>query len=537
MSFPRIALGIALLSSFGVHAIAQTWPVSRAEKSNYRETSHYSDVIDFIHDLQKAGAPISLHTIGKSMEGKPMPLVVASIPPVSSAAEARRLGKPIVYIQANIHAGEVEGKEAVLAILRRLSQEGSKGLLSKLVLLVDPIYNIDGNEKFGPVEVNRPEQDGPDVVGVRPNGQGFDLNRDAIKAESPETRAVLANIYNTWDPDVMMDLHTTDGTRHGWELTYAPPMNPNTDPDVMHFTRDVLLPHVRKELASKFGMLTFDYGNVEARRGEKTRAWYTYGQEGRYCTHYVGIRGRISILSEATTFIPFKDRVVGTDRFVTAILEYVAAHSKQVLSLTKAADAKVVSWGQNPATAPELGVRFDFALRGEETVPLEHREANDKSVPFGRPKKLDQVKLPIFDRFKVTRTAKFPAAYLIPPTATDTVALLVRHGVRVERLTANWTGPASTFQIEKLTPGRAFQGHPMIGLEGKFTTGAATAEAGTFIVRTAQPLGALAFHILEPESLDGAATWGFLGKLLSAEMPYPILKAFEPILEPTEVVK
>jgi len=528
MNLFRLKASACVLFSLCAGAMAQTWPQTRAEKSNYNETSHYSDVISFLRDLQKAGAPISVQMLGKSTDGKEMPLAIASFPPVSSPAEARRLGKPIVYIQANIHAGEVEGKEAALAILRRLSQAGPDGLLGKIVLLVTPIYNIDGNEKFGPVAVNRPEQDGPAMVGVRPNGQGLDLNRDAIKAESPETRGVLEHVYNTWDPDVMMDLHTTDGTRHGWELTYAPPMNPNTDKDVMHFSRDVLLPTIRKELHEKFGMLTFDYGNVEGQRGQKGRAWYTYGQEGRYCTHYVGLRGRISILSEATTFIPFKDRVVGTDRFVTAILEYVASHAKQVVELTRKADARVVSWGLDPLKAPELGVRFDFGLRGEETVLLEHLEKG-ASPGIGRPKLLDKVKMPIYDRFKVTRTSRFPAAYLLPADAREAIALLVRHGIVVEKLQEPWHGEAERFAIEKLTLARTFQGHRIADLEGKFDKQAVSVDQGSYLVRTAQPLGVLAFHLLEPESLDGIAAWGFLGAELTDKKPYPILKLFDQV--------
>jgi len=536
MNLFHAPLLLGLVSSLCAGALSQDWPQTRAEKSGYNETSHYSDVVDFLHDLQRAGAPISIEWLGTSTDGKAMPLAIASFPPVASAAEARRLGKPIVYVQANIHAGEVEGKEAALAILRRLSQDGPKGLLGKIVLLVTPIYNIDGNEKFAPVAVNRPEQDGPALVGVRPNGQGLDLNRDAIKAESPETRGVLEHVYNTWDPDMMMDLHTTDGTRHGWELTYAPPMNPNTDPDVMHFSRDVLLPTIRKELEQKFGMLTFDYGNVETQRGQKGRAWYTYGQEGRYCTHYVGLRGRISILSEATTFIPFKARVVGTDRFVTAILEYVAAHAKQVIDLTRKADARVVAWGLNPSTAPELGVRFDFALRGTETVLLEHPLPAGSPMPFGRPKQLDKVKLPIYDRFKVTRTAKFPAAYILQIDATDAVSLLRRHGIVVEKLVSHWHGEGEWFTIDKLTAGRAFQGHKLIDLEGTFSREVATAVPGVYIVRTAQPLGVLAFHLLEPESLDGVAAWGFLGKSLAVGKRYPILKVYDQIHVATERV-
>ena len=286
--FPALALlGLCLFQTDG-------WPQTRAERTDYRETSTYQDVIGFIESLQRKGAPITVEYIGTSKEGRRMPLVIAAHPMVASPADARRSGKPIIYIQANIHAGEVEGKEAAQAILRRACQEGPGGLLDKVILLFDPIYNIDGNEKFGPQAKNRPEQNGPEMVGLRTSGEGFDLNRDGMKAESIEFRAVLDRIWNRWDPDVMMDLHTTDGTRHGYDLTYSPPMNPNTPSGIVRFSRDELLPNIRRQIRKQFGTELFDYGDDTT--NNKIRAWRTFGEGGRYMTNYAGLRNRIGIL-------------------------------------------------------------------------------------------------------------------------------------------------------------------------------------------------------------------------------------------------
>ncbi len=448
-----------------------------------------------------------------------MPLAIASFPPVSSPAEARRLGRPIVFIQANIHAGEVEGKEAILAVLRRLSQAGPSGVLGKIVLIVAPIYNADGNEKWGPVARNRPEQDGPAMVGVRTNGQGFDLNRDAIKAESPETQGLLRFVYNSWDPDVMMDLHTTNGTRHGYALTYSPPLNPNTDAAVMRLARDVILPSIRRGSPKAL----FDYGNAE-KRGE-VLSWYSFGSEARYCTNYAGLRNRIAILSEATTYLPFKERVEDTDRFVMSTLEWVAAHPRQVIDATRGADARVVAWGLNPSKAPALGVRFDFASRGAEDVLLE--KPGEKKPITQRPTNLHKVRMQVYDRFKVTKTARFPAAYLIPASEERAVALLRSHGIVVEKLLAPWQGAADEFVISEFKQGaRPFQGHRLIELNGSFRAATATASQGAFIVRTAQPLGVLAFTLLEPESLDGLAAWGLLGESFVVGSAFSVVKVF-----------
>jgi hypothetical protein len=508
-----LALAFASLAST---SFAQAWPQTRAEATDYQETSRYADVVAFLQALQVRGAPVAVQWMGKSTEGREMPLAIASFPPVASPAEARRLGKPIVFVQANIHAGEVEGKEAILAVLRRLCQTGPTGMLGKIVLIVAPIYNADGNEKFAPVEQNRPSQNGPNMVGVRANGQGLDLNRDAIKAEAPETRGLLKYVYNTWDPDLMMDLHTTNGTRHGYDLTYSPPLNPNTDPEIMRLSRDVIIPAVKRA----FDRPLFDYGNTE-KRGDIT-SWYTFGQEGRYCTNYVGLRNRIGILSEAFTSIPFKDRVAVTDRFVMSVLDWVARHPKQVVETTKAADARSV-------VGKDLGLRFDFASRGKEAVLLE-KGPHGK----GRVISLEKVRMEVFDRFRTTKTQKAPAAYLLPATAEKAVNLLVEHGIVVETLQTGWRGSGEEFVISEFKQAeRPFQGHKLIELNGVWRPARVTPLAGAYLVRLAQPLGGLAFHLLEAESLDGVAAWGFLGESFPTGATYPITKLTELPLVPT----
>ena len=499
-----------------------TWPETRAERTQFRETSHYEDVVKFLQDLQRAGAPIRVQWMGESKEGKKMPLVIASRPLVANPSEARASGKPIIYIQANIHAGEVEGKEAAQSLLRNYCRE-SKGLLDKVILIVAPIYNIDGNEKFGPQARNRPGQEGPELVGLRASGQGFDLNRDCMKAESLEMQAVLKSVYS-WDPDVVMDLHTTDGTRHGYQLTYSPPIHPNTDPEILKFSRDELLPKIRRE-AAKTDLRLFDYGNMARRDGKPV--WETFGYEGRYVTNYGGLRNRISVLSEAMVNCPFDVRVKATEQFVNAVLSEVARQSKRVVQMTRNADARVVSFGNDPTKAPEFGVRFEMATRPDEAVLLEKASAAKRTGPITE---WEPIKMPVYDRFKATKTAKFPAAYVIPATSKSVVELLRRQGVRVEQFQEQCTNSASVFKIEKATvAGSPFQGHRLVRLDGTFGDSKRDFAAGDFLVRTAQPLGILIFDLLEPESLDGVAAWGHFGEDWSAIKEFPITKVFSQV--------
>ena len=535
--------GLILLSSLagpckGAHPRDQRldsgarWPQTRAERTDYRETSHYQDVLQYLEDLQAKGAPISVQFIGVSTQGRKIPLVIAARPPVAAPADARRIGKPIVYVQANIHAGEVEGKEAVLILLRELAQKPKGGLLDRIVILTTPIYNIDGNETWGPWQRNRRNQNGPDVVGIRANGQGLDLNRDGMKVESPEMRAALRSIYTTWDPDVVVDLHATNGTRHGYQLTYSPPLHPDTESNLLRFNRDELLPTVRRRMRRDFGIETFVYGNLP--RSGKSRGWYQSAPDPRRITNYVGLRNRMSILSEAACYLPFRQRVAVTHRFVSTVLDQIGRQRLCVLSLTREADACVIGWGLHPETAPAMTVRYQIISRGSEEILLEKSTSAGSSsktpTRITAPQDIISVQMPVYDRFEATRTARFPAAYLIPATLRETAELLKRHGIVVERLLADWKGTTEAFIIDEIVSAeRPFQGHVLKELKGHFESAQIEMPKASYLVRTAQPLGLLIFHLLEPESIDGVVAWNFLDRELRPNKPYPIRKCYEQI--------
>ena len=515
----------------------EKWPQTRAERTDYRETSHYEDVIHFLEDLQAKGAPIAVQFIGISTQGHKIPLVIAARPLVAGPSKARLNGKPVVYVQANIHAGEVEGKEAVLMLLRELARKPEGGPLDEIVLLTIPIYNIDGNEALGSWQKNRHNQNEPEMVGTRSNGQGLDLNRDGMKAESPEMRAALRSIYTTWDPDILVDLHATNGTRHGFQLTYSPPLHPDTESALLHFNRDEFLPAVRRRMRQDFDIETFVYGNLP--RNQKSKGWYQSAPNPRRITNYVGLRNRLSILSEAICYLPFRERVEVTYHFVSTVLKEIGRQRQHILSLTREADARVIGWGLQPETAPALTVRYQIISRGKEEILLEKSasagNSSKKTKRITAPQDIIPVRMPVYDRFEATRTARFPAAYFIPATLRESVELLRRHGIVVEKLQADWKGTTEVFLIDEvISADQSFQGHILKELKGRFESAQTKIPKGSYLVRTAQPLGILIFHLLEPESIDGVATWGFLDKVLHAKARYPIQKCFAQVSVETE---
>ncbi|HNU09250.1 MAG TPA: M14 family zinc carboxypeptidase, partial [Pyrinomonadaceae bacterium] len=230
-------LFVVAASVFGVVAQTSGLPRTRAELSNFEETSRYDEVTAFVAELQRKSPFLRVENFGRSEGGRALPMMVLSDRAISTPEEARALGRPIVFVMANIHAGEVEGKEASLIIARRLLFGDLKPLLSKITVLIAPIYNADGNEKIS--TDNRWNQNGPiGGVGVRENNQRLDLNRDYMKLESSEARSLIG-VFNRWDPQLTVDLHTTNGSYHGYHLTYSQPLNPNTDQTILDYQRNV----------------------------------------------------------------------------------------------------------------------------------------------------------------------------------------------------------------------------------------------------------------------------------------------------------
>ncbi|HET9707645.1 MAG TPA: M14 family metallopeptidase [Gemmatimonadales bacterium] len=529
---------------------AQALPRTTAERTNYQATSTDADVGAFLDSLALAGAPIAISEMGRSTLGHPIFLVIASDPAITTPGEAAAAGKLVVYIQANIHAGEVEGKEAVLALLRELAGP-RRALLARLVVLVAPNYNPDGNDAFGPQAVNRSEQNGPEQVGQRADGMNLDLNRDYFKAEAPETRASLARVITAWDPALMMDLHTTDGTRHGYLLTYAPPLDPIGPVGPTAYVRDQMLPALRKTLQDRYHEPIFDYGNVDDPLAP--RSWDTYAPVGWYGINYMGLRGRMAILSEAYSHADFKTRVGVTHDFVAEVLDYAAQHADDIRRIERDADRQTTVEGSGQAPRPSLAIAYKLAARAVEPVSLEVMKVSGdtgKNAPLLPTGTLKTWQLPVNDRFVDSVSRALPAGYILPAASQEVVQLLRRHGIAVQRLEAAATDTVETLEASDLAwASREFQGHHFLAVTAKTVRSLRTAPAGAYFVSTAQPLGRLAFALLEPEGY-GLARWGMFDRLLGSEFgsysglvygsvparEFPVWRAVRSLTVPTRLV-
>lgn len=522
---------LLLLFNVPVFSQAGTELRSKAEASNYEETSRYDDVQAFIAGLQKRSRLVKVTDFGTSVEGRKLPLMILSDKGISAPAEAKAAKRPVIFIMGNIHAGEVEGKEAVQHIARRLLFGDLKPLLSKLTILLAPIYNADGNEKIS--MNNRTAQNGPiGGVGVRENSQGFDLNRDYIKLESPEAQS-LVGLFNNWDPELVVDLHTTNGSYHAYHLTYSQPLNPNTDKRILDYQRDKMMPAIAAAMLKNHKFRTYYYGNFrgfsnQPKPGEKSQ-WEAFTHQPRIGQNYGGLRNRLTILSEAYSYLTFKRRVEVSERFVEEILKYCVANASAIRQLTKAVDADTVK-SLSGKTPVEMGVSFQPKALPKPVEILVGAVEKVKNPRSGKDmtSMIEDSVTPLtmedFGMFAATRSVRVPRAYVFKYDK-NIVDKLQQHGIKVEELKADTELEVETFTVDTATKAaRPFQGHLEAKIAGKYAAEKVRFPAGTIVVRTDQPLGRLVFYLLEPESEDGLGTWNFFDSYIGPGKQHPVHK-------------
>ena len=387
-------------------------PLTVAEASDFTATSRYDDVMTFIQALQQRSSLLRVETLCISVEGRAVPLLVIGKPVPSSPFELHHDPRAVVYIQANIHAGEVEGKEASLMLAREILLKETPPYLDQLIILIAPILNADGNEKISPT--NRQRQAGPEKgVGIRYNGQNLDLNRDSMKLESPELQGLVKNVLMRWDPVLLVDCHTTNGSYHEEPVTYSWPLNPNGETSIIAYMREKMLPSINKELREKYDTLVIPYGNFDYRNPES--GWQTFGPLPRFVTNYIGLRNRLAILDENYAYADFKTRILSCYKFLLAILDYCSHHKEEIIRLVSEADRKTIQRGLQPKESNTFAVEFDVQPLPEKVIvrgwEMEIIRSEDQRPRINKTDRKRTYNLSYFADFVPKRSIPFNAAH------------------------------------------------------------------------------------------------------------------------------
>jgi hypothetical protein len=523
MSLRRVALsllfGMAATSAHAAGPDATDW-ITPAEAAHFRTTPSYADTLAYLQRLQRA-APgvIHLQTFGTTPEGRPMTVVIASGDGTFDPAAARATHQPVVLLQAGIHPGEIEGKDAGLMLLRDIAVTGKyPHLLDHVVLVYIPVFSVDGHENASPY--HRINQNGPDSMGFRGQSQYLNLNRDYVKADAPEMRAWL-KLWQRWLPDFLIDVHTTDGADYQYDLTWYTEDPHKLDAAVSAWQHDAIVNHAipayekRGHLASIY--LEFKDGR-DPRKGIQN-----FGSGPRFSTGYAALQNRPALLIETHMLKPYANRVRAVYDLVELMLEQIGAHPAALLAATAKADADTIARARDANARVALTFKPDpqptkFELKGY-AFTLSHSDiSNSEWIRYdpGQPKNYT---IDNWNGLLPDLSIAPPAAYVVPAPWTAIIDRLDAHGIRYRRTERAQTLRAEGYQLDDPAwASRPFEGHLMLR---DFTLRAVPREvtlpAGSAIVPLDQRAANVAIELLEPQAPDSLLRWGYLDAVFEAK--------------------
>ena len=502
-----------------------------AEIASYRTTPDYAETVAYLERIAAAYPQVvRIENFGKTGEGRDLKIVIVSRDGVFDPAAIHASGRAILLVQNSIHAGEMDGKDACLALLRDIVQDQGRAqhhVLDHTVFVFIPVYNIDGHERRSPY--NRINQNGPEEAGWRGNGTNINLNRDYMKADAPETRAFLA-MFHRWLPDFFVDDHVTDGMDYQYDVTFYADDTPDVAPATARWLHDVVSPQIVQHLDAS-GHLAFP-ALIDLNDDSDPAQGLSFSPSPpRFSTGYSILENRPGLLVELHMLKDYKTRVTGNYELLSELLEVINRDSAKLIALNRDADAEAAQLGAHPLA----NTKFPLALTASgDTTPTLFRgyQFTRELSPISGAMWVRythepwNVTLPLQTGAKVTLATTPPAAYIIPRQWTHVIEVLEAHGLTLRHTTAAWTGNVERYRCSGMEwQGPPFEGrHPIFRGEGagaepgRFgvctrTQESVTFPAGSVVVPLNQRLSKIAIHWLEPEAPDSALRWGFFDSI------------------------
>jgi murein tripeptide amidase MpaA len=493
--------------------------ITPAEQSGLTESPTYDETVSWLRRLADTAPELTMVTIGRSEQGREIWMVIASAEGVSTPAALRALGKPTVLAQGGIHAGEIDGKDAGMMLLRDMTVRGTRrDLLERANLLFVPIFNVDGHERSSPY--NRMNQRGPTTMGWRTNAKNLNLNRDYAKADSAEMRAMIT-VINEWSPDLYLDLHVTDGEDYQYDITFGFNGSHAHSPAIARWLEESFTPMVNRrleEMGHTPGPLVFGVDRLDFSAG--ISGWTA---SPRFSNGYGDARHLPTVLLENHSLKPFDRRVLGTYVFLESAMRVAGERARELRQAIET----------DRQRRPE-----HYTLSWSEGEPLMINFAGIESVPRISPvtggvyldwtgRAIDmRIPLKIHDQ---PGTVARPVAWWIPAEWGDVIERLALHGVEMERIDEPVRMRVEMIRLASpKIEATSFEGRVRVSAEITIEVRDETFPRGSVRVSTDQPLAGLAALLLEPESPDSFFQWGFFHAILSRTEYYESY-AMEPL--------
>ena len=497
------------------------------EKSNQQKSPSYQETISYFKKFEDKTPYVKMFTFGISPQGREIKHLVVAGNEEFTPEKAKKSGKAIVLIQNGVHSGEIEGKDACMLLLRDMLVTKEKfQLLKNLVLLIIPVFNVDGHERLSPF--NRPNQNGPLMVGWRTTSHNLNINRDYMKADSPEMKAWL-KLFSLWLPDFVIDNHTTNGADYQYHITYGLERKENISPYLSKWIKEKYLPHLTSKV-EKDGFLTTKY--IEFKGVKLTDGIIDYPMLPRFSTGYCAIQNRICLLVETHSLKPFNNRVFSTKSILNHTLEFINQNFKELVSLNKKADNHTINYHHNKGKVlsvdfEDTGEYENYFFKGFESYEEESEITGNKVLRYTDKPIVFEV--PLFNKTRVKIAVYVPKAYLIPKEFSHIVDIMTLHGIKHEVLTSS-----KQLLVEKYKfANDQFAAHPYEGRQQVTVSVSPYYEKvkvvkGTFIIRTNQRTLRVIANLLEPMAPDSFVRWGFFNSFFERK-EYAEVYVMEPI--------
>lgn len=484
--------------------------LTTGEKTNWNETAPYAEAVDIAHRLERASRFVKVLDIGTTPDNRTMIAIVVSKDRAFTPEAAAKTGKVVMMIQSGIHAGEIEGKDTALMLIRDMTvSKRFAAWLDHIIFVIIPVFNVDGHEDFSPY--HRPSQNGPKSTGLRATAQRVNLNRDYIKADTPEMRAWL-RVFNSWMPDFHIDNHVTDGADFQYDVTWDMARNQDLADPAGAWVREKFVPELDRRMAAD-GHMVAPYGALRQVAGK--REFFMEVFSPRYSHLYSAVQNRPSLLVESHSLKTAKTRAWAHYDIMRHTVETILLDPEALRRDVREADRQMMARAGDRNAAPV----YLAGKASDKSRPLVYHSL--KNGPFKSEitgamvnrflPEPDDINTVIHDQIDTTAEAKMPLGYLIPIAWKELADTLALHGVEIERTAKPIEQEFETYRFSNTKyAATSFEGRVMLDFDAKLVTEKVKIPAESFWVPMKQRRARLILAMLEPQAPDSLAKWGFL---------------------------
>ena len=490
--------------------------LTTGEKTGWHETSVYANTVSLMRKMQQMSLDAKMVRFGTTSEGRAMYALILSSDHAFTPAAAAGTGKAIILIQSGIHSGEIEGKDTALMLARDMvitRRPHQAGWLKRAIFIIIPVFNVDGHESRSPF--NRPNQNGPDVTGTRPQAQLINLNRDYIRAVSPEMKAWL-RLYHAWMPDFMFDNHVTDGADYQYDVTWDMAHHGDMGEPTRDWVSDRFLPELNKRMEAG-GHLVSPYGDMRT-MPDGSRQFFVEVFSPRYSHLYTAALNRPGLLVETHSLKDPKTRAWSNYDIMVDSIDIVTEDPQALRDAVRAADAKYAAMAGNRDAPPiylagkTSEASHPIQYHGLKSAPFQS-EITGTMVPHYTAEK-DDFETSIHDGIDTTAEAQEPLGFLIPEQWKEIADELALHGVRMERTTKALDQEFDTWRFTdvRYAPA-AYEGGLMTDYTLHPVHERIAVPAGSYWVPMHQQRARLIMNLLHPAAPDALIRWGFAASI------------------------